>query len=338
MTDAPAQTVGSPDIGSPALWIGFTVFVLAALLLDFLVFHRRSHEVRTRQALAWVGLWVALAMVLVVLLRLQFGSEPSLQFVAGYLLEYALSVDNLFVFLIIFSYFRVPAAAKDRVLFLGILGSILLRGLFILVGTALIHRFHFVLYVFGAFLVFTGLKLLFQKGDEEVAVEHSPVIRLFRRFVPMVPSYQGDRFFVHEGSVRKATPLLLVVAVVGFTDVVFATDSIPAIFGVTQDPFIIYSSNIFAVLGLRALFFVVSTMMTRFHLLKFGLALILAFIGVKMLISDLYELPFAHAIGITQPLKIPISAALSVVAGLLGLSIIGSLIFPAPEESESRPS
>jgi tellurite resistance protein TerC len=336
MTDAPAQTVGSPDIGSPALWVGFTVFVVAALLLDFLVFHRRSQEVRTRQALAWVGLWVALAMVFVLVLRLHFGSEPALQFVAGYLLEYALSVDNLFVFLLIFSYFRVPPAAKDRVLFLGILGSILLRGVFILVGTALIHHFHFVLYIFGAFLVFTGLKLLFQKGDEEMAVEHSPVIRLFRKFVPMVANYHGQRFFVHHEEKRHATPLLLVVAVVGFTDVVFATDSIPAIFGVTQDAFIIYSSNIFAVLGLRALFFVVSTMMTRFHLLKFGLALILAFIGVKMLITDLYAFPFASSIGITQPLKIPIGIALSVVAALLGLSIVGSLIFPAAEES--RPS
>ena len=336
MSAAPAQNLGSPDIGTPALWIGFSAFVVAALLLDFLVFHRKSHEVRTRQALAWVGLWVALAMVLVLVLRVRFGAEPSLQFLAGYLLEYALSVDNLFVFLVIFAYFKVPAVAKDRVLFLGILGSILLRGIFILVGTALIHHFHFVLYLFGAFLIFTGLKLLFQKGDEEVAVEHSPVIRLFRRFVPMVPAYHGDKFLVPHEQGLRATPLLLVVAVIGFTDVIFATDSIPAIFGVTDDPFIIYSSNIFAVLGLRALFFVVSTMMTRFHLLKFGLALILAFIGVKMLIADLYEFPFANALGVDHPLRIPIGVALGVVAALLALSIVGSLLFPEPEES--RPS
>src|SRR6267143_363541 len=302
MTDAPAQNVGSPEIGSPALWIGFSAFVVAALLLDFLVFHRKSHEVRTRQAVAWVGLWVALAMVLVLVVRLQYGSEPSLQFLAGYLLEYALSVDNLFVFLVIFTYFKVPAVAKDRALFLGILGSILLRGLFILVGSALIHRFHFILYVFGALLVFTGLKLLFTKGDEEMAIEHSPVIRLFRRFVPMVSAYHGDRFFIRDKHELRATPLLLV----------------------------------FAVLGLRALFFVVSTMMSRFHLLKFGLALILAFIGVKMLIADLYVFPFAGALGIDHPLKIPIGVALGVVAALLGLSVIGSLIFPAPEEP--RPS
>jgi len=334
MSTAPLES-----IGSPALWIGFSVFVLTALALDFLVFHRKAQEVSTRQALAWVGLWVTVAMISMVALRVRFGSESSLQFLAGYLLEYALSVDNLFVFLVIFAYFAVPPTAKDRVLFLGILGSIALRGLFIIVGSALVHRFHWLLYLFGAFLVFTGLKLLFQKGDEEVAVERSPVIRLFRRLVPMVATYRGNKFLVKENSGWQATPLMLVVAVIGFTDVIFATDSIPAIFGVTQDPFIIYSSNIFAVLGLRALFFVLSHMMTKFHLLKFGLALILSFIGVKMLIADLYKIGFAASLGISQPLKIPIGAALGVVAGLLALSVIGSALFPAKEESDaSRPS
>jgi tellurite resistance protein TerC len=331
-------------IGSPALWIGFSVFVVAALVLDFVVFHREAKLVSIRQALAWVALWVTVALAAMVGLRVSYGAEPSLQFLAGYLLEYALSVDNLFVFLIIFTYFAVPGTAKDRVLFLGILGSILLRGVFILVGSALVHRFHWTLYLFGAFLVFTGLKLLFQKGDEEVAVEKSPVIRLFRRLVPMVSSYRGDKFFVKEGDRWHATPLMLVVAVVGFTDVIFATDSIPAIFGVTEDPFVIYSSNIFAVLGLRALFFVLSHLMTKFHLLKFGIALILSFIGVKMLIADLYLLPVAESIGITQPLKISIGVALGVVAGLLGLSVLGSALFPqkqepgAAEPSESRPN
>ncbi len=327
------------NIGSPALWIGFTAFVLAALILDFVIFHRKSREVLAKQALAWVGLWVTLAMVFMLGLRLRFGSEASLQFLAGYLLEYALSVDNLFVFLVIFTYFAVPATAKDRVLFLGILGSIALRGVFILVGSALVHRFHWLLYLFGAFLVFTGLKLLFQKGDEEVAVESSPVIKLFRRLVPMVATYRGDKFLVQDQEGWRATPLMLVVAVVGFTDVIFATDSIPAIFGVTQDPFIIYTSNIFAVLGLRALFFVLARMMTKFHLLKFGLALILSFIGVKMLVADLYRVQFAGAIGITHPLKIPIGVALGVVAALLALSVIGSALFPQKEESDaSRPS
>src|SRR5262249_46627799 len=281
-----------------------------------------AEEVSIRRALAWVALWVSIALAVAVGLRIGYGTEASLQFIAGYLLEYALSVDNLFVFLVIFSYFAVPPTAKDRVLFLGIVGS------------ALVHRFHWVLYLFGAFLVFTGLKLFFQKGDEEVAVEHSPVVRLFRRLVPMVASYRGDKFLVREGERWRATPLMLVVAVVGFTDVLFATDSIPAIFGVTQDAFIIYSSNIFAVFGLRALFFVLSHMMTKFYLLKFGIALILAFIGVKMLIADLYLLRLAQSMGITRPVNIPIGVALGVVAALLGLSVVGSALFP-PKEVKS---
>jgi tellurite resistance protein TerC len=326
-------------IASPALWVGFSGFVLVALLLDFLLFHRESRDVRPKQALGWLALWVTLGMAFMVGLRLHFGPEASLQFTAGYLLEYALSVDNLFVFLIVFRHFCVPAPAKDRVLFLGILGSIVLRGFFIFVGSALVHRFQWVLYLFGAFLVATGLKLLFQKGDEEFAVEHSPVIRLFRRLVPMVATYHGDRFLVKHRDHWHATPLMLVVAVIGFTDVVFATDSIPAIFGVTADPFIIYSSNIFAVLGLRALFFVLSNMMAKFHLLKFGLALILSFIGTKMVITDLHKLRFAGSIGITHPLKIPTGAALTVVAGLFLLSVIGSAVFPRKAESDlSGPS
>ncbi len=327
------------SIGSQGLWVGFSAFVVAALVIDFVVFHRKATEVSIRQALGWVGLWVTIALAAMVGLRIGYGAEASLQFVAGYLLEYALSVDNLFVFLVIFTYFAVPASAKDRVLFLGILGSILLRGIFILVGSALVHRFHWILYLFGAFLVFTGLKLLVQKGDEEVAVEKSPVIRLFRRLVPMVSRYHGDKFLIKENGRWHATPLMLVVAVLGFTDVIFATDSIPAIFSVTQDAFIIYSSNIFAVLGLRALFFVLSQMMTKFYLLKFGIALILSFIGVKMLIADLYLLRFTEWIGVTQPLNIPIGVALGVVAALLGLSVIGSVLFPPKQEPGApRPS
>jgi tellurite resistance protein TerC len=333
MSTAPAQ------IGSPGLWIGFSVFVLAALLLDFFIFHRKSQVVPIKQALWWVALWVAVAIAWMVTLRLRFGSEPSLQFLTGYLLEYALSVDNLFVFLIIFTYFAVPATAKDRVLFLGILGSIALRGVFILVGSALVHRFHWILYLLAVFLIFTGLKLMFQKGEDEVAVQNSPVIKAFRRLVPMVATYRGDKFLVKEEGRWLATPLLLVVAVVGFTDVVFATDSIPAIFGVTEDPFIIYSSNIFAVLGLRALFFILQHMMTKFHLLRLGLAVILCFIGVKMLIADLHRFPFVESIGITQPIQIPIGVALGVVAAILAISVVASALFPPKEESDpSGPS
>ena len=326
------STASVQSIGSPVLWLGFAVFVVGALVVDFVVFHRKAEVVSIRRAVAWVALWVSIALAAAVGLRISYGAEASLQFLAGYLLEYALSVDNLFVFLLIFSHFAVPASAKDRVLFLGILGSILLRGVFILIGSALFHRFHWVLYLFGGFLVFTGLKLLFQKGDEEVAVENSPVIRIFRRLVPMVSSYRGDKFLVKEGRRWHATPLMLVVAVVGVTDVLFATDSIPAIFGVTQDALIIYSSNIFAVLGLRALFFVLAHLMTKFHLLKFGIALILSFIGAKMLIADLYLLHFAQSIGVTGPVNIPIGLALGVVASLLGLSVIGSVLFPPKQE------
>lgn len=332
MSTTPAQ------LGSPGLWIGFSAFVLAALLLDFFIFHRKSQVVPIKQAFGWVALWVSVAMASMVALRLRFGSEPSLQFLTGYLLEYALSVDNLFVFLVIFTYFGVPATAKDRVLFLGILGSIALRGVFILVGSALVHRFHWILYLLAVFLIFTGLKLMLQKGEEEVAVQNSPVIKVFRRLVPMVATYRGDKFLVREEGHWLATPLLLVVAVVGFTDVVFATDSIPAIFGVTEDPFIIYSSNIFAVLGLRALFFILSHLMTKFHLLKLGLAVILCFIGVKMLIADLHRLQLAESIGITQPLQIPIGVALGVVAAVLVLAVVASAIFPPKQESDaSRP-
>jgi tellurite resistance protein TerC len=327
------------QIGSPGLWIGFSAFVIAALLVDFLVFHRKSQVVPIKQAAGWVALWVAVAMASLVALRLRFGSEPSLQFLTGYLLEYALSVDNLFVFLVIFTYFAVPATAKDRVLFLGILGSIALRGVFILVGSALVHRFHWILYLLAVFLIFTGIKLMFEKGEEEVSIQNSPVIKVFRRFVPMVATYRGDKFLVREEGRWLATPLLLVVAVVGFTDVVFATDSIPAIFGVTEDPFIIYSSNIFAVLGLRALFFILSHLMTKFHLLKLGLAVILCFIGAKMLIVDLHRLQFVESIGITQPLQIPIGVALGVVAGILAISVVASVILPPKQESDaSRPS
>ena len=326
------STATAQGIGSQLLWIGFSAFVIAALVIDFVVFHRKATVVSIRQAVAWVALWVTIALAAMVGLRIGYGPAASLQFIAGYLLEYALSVDNLFVFLVIFTYFAVPASAKDRVLFLGILGSILLRGVFILVGSALVHRFHWILYLFGAFLLFTGLKLLFQKGDEELVVEKSPVIRLFRRLVPMVSSYHGDKFLVQKDGRWHATPRMLVVAVVGFTDVIFATDSIPAIFGVTQDAFIIYSSNIFAVLGLRALFFVLSRMMTKFYLLKFGIALILSFIGVTMLIADLYLLHFAEWIGITHPLVIPIGVALGIIAALLGLSVIASVLFPPKQE------
>ena len=301
------------SVGSPVLWIGFTVFVLAMLVLDLSVFHRRAHDVRMREALIWTGVWIGMALLFNLGVYRWFGAKTGLEFLTGYLIEKALSVDNIFVFLVIFSYFRVPGALQHRVLFWGILGALVTRAIFILLGAALLHRFHWVVYLFGAFLVFTGIKLLLQ-GESEVHPERNPVLRLFARLVPSVSDYRGARFSVVEAGRRYATPLLTVLVVVETTDLVFAVDSIPAIFAVTRDPFIVYTSNIFAILGLRALFFVLAGTMEKFHYLQVGLGLVLAFVGVKMLLADVY--------------KVPIGISLGVIAALLAGSIVASLLLP----------
>ena len=301
------------SVGSPVLWIGFTVFVLAMLVLDLSVFHRRAHDVRMREALIWTGVWIGMALLFNLGVYRWFGAKTGLEFLTGYLIEKALSVDNIFVFLVIFSYFRVPGALQHRVLFWGILGALVTRAIFIWLGAALLHRFHWVVYLFGAFLVFTGIKLLLQ-GESEVHPERNPVLRLFARLVPSVSDYRGARFSVVEAGRRYATPLLTVLVVVETTDLVFAVDSIPAIFAVTRDPFIVYTSNIFAILGLRALFFVLAGTMEKFHYLQVGLGLVLAFVGVKMLLADVY--------------KVPIGISLGVIAALLAGSIVASLLLP----------
>jgi TerC family integral membrane protein len=301
------------SVGTPGLWLGFTVFVLALLALDLGVFHRRAHAVGYREALGWSGFWVGLALGFALLVHRWFGSQPALAFLTGYLIEEALSVDNMFVFLVVFRYFAVPAELQHRVLFWGILGALVMRGIFILAGAALIERFHVILYVFGGFLLLTGIRLL-RDQDAEIDPERNPVRRFFARFVPLVKEYRGQRFLVREGGRLFATPLLLVLAVIEATDVVFAVDSIPAIFGITTDPFIVYTSNVFAILGLRSLFFVLAGAMSRFHLLKLALGLVLAFVGIKMLVADLVE--------------IPIVASLGVVAALFGGAIVLSLLFP----------
>ena len=310
------------SVGSPALWAGFTLFVLAMLTLDLGVFHRKAHEVSFKEALAWSAVWVSLALAFNLLVHQWFGAQRALEFLTGYVIEKALSVDNIFVFLVIFQFFAVPRAFQHRVLFWGILGALLMRAAFILLGATLIQRFHWVLYVFGAFLVLTGIKLLFRRGAE-VHPERNPAYRLFRRFVPAVGEYRGAQFTVVENGRRWATPLLLVVVVVEATDVVFAVDSIPAIFAVSTDPFIVYTSNIFAILGLRALYFLLSGAMGRFHYLDVGLGLVLCFVGLKMLIADLY--------------KVPIGSSLAVVAALLAGSITASLLRPRGEEAVARP-
>ena len=320
-------------IGSVWMWGGFTAFVLAMLALDLEVFHRRTHEVGVREALVWTGVWIGLALVFNAGVYHWFGAERALEFLTGYVIEKALSVDNIFVFMVVFSAFAVPAKLQHRVLLWGILGALVLRAVFIVLGAALLQRFHWVIYVFGAFLVFTGIKLLVQRGDE-VHPERNPIFRLFRRLVPSVGDFRGGRFTVVEGGKRYATPLLVVLIAIEATDIVFAVDSIPAIFAVTTDPLIVYTSNVFAILGLRALYFALAGMMGKFHYLKVGLSFVLAFVGAKMLLAGIY--------------KIPILASLGVIVALLAGSIIASLLRrpptllapvpqPQPADAPARP-
>jgi tellurite resistance protein TerC len=306
--------LGLESIGTPSLWIGFTLLVLAMLALDLGVFHRRAHVVGIREAVAWTLGWIALSLLFNVYVNYRFGSERALEFLAGYLIEKALSVDNIFVFLIVFSSLAVPRALQHRVLFWGILGAMVLRGIFILAGAALMHRFHWVIYLFGAFLIFTGFKLLL-RPPVDVQLDRNVVFRLFRNLVPSVGEYRGPRFTVVEGGRRYATPLLLVLVGIEITDIAFAVDSIPAIFAITRDPFIVYTSNIFAILGLRALYFVLAGVMGRFRYLNVGLALVLAFVGAKMLLTDLY--------------KVPTGASLAIIATLLAGCIAASLLRPS---------
>jgi tellurite resistance protein TerC len=303
------------------LWVIFNIFVVLMLALDLGVFHRTAHVIRIREALAWCALWMTLAMLFNVGIYFWHGSEPALEFLTGYLLEYSLSVDNIFVFLMIFSYFRVPYLHQHKVLFWGILGALVMRALFILTGITLIQKFHWVIYLMGGFLVLTGIKMARQK-DEEINPEHNPVLRLFRRLMPVTEDYQGGRFFVRRNGRLFATPLFIIVLVVETTDVIFAVDSIPAILAITLDPFIVYTSNVFAILGLRALFFALAGIIRLFHYLPYGLSLILVFVGIKMLLVDIY--------------KIPISMALGTVAAVLVISVIASIIFPP--KTEDAPS
>ena len=310
------------SLGTPALWIGFTSLILAFLALDLGVFHRKAHSVRFTEALTWVTVWIALALLFGLGVYFWSGPQRALEFATGYLIEYALSVDNVFVFLVIFSYFSVPPALQHRVLFWGIVGALVMRAVFIVLGAAILREFHWVAYLFGAFLALTGVKLLLQR-NAEVHPERNPLYRLFNHLVPSVSDYRGARFTVVEAGRRYATPLLLVLVAIEATDLMFAVDSIPAIFAVTNDPFIIYTSNIFAILGLRSLFFLLAGVMEKFHYLKVGLALVLIFVGAKMLLAAIY--------------KIPIGVSLIVVATLLAGSIAVSLLRPRTKAAPSVP-
>ncbi|MEW6511146.1 MAG: TerC family protein [Bacteroidota bacterium] len=292
------------------LFVLFNLFIIALLALDLGVFHRKAHSVSTREAAIWSVVWVTLSLLFNAGLFWYAGHVTALEFLAGYLIEKALSVDNIFVFLVIFSYFGVPSQFQHKVLFWGVLGALIMRSIFIALGATLIARFDWILYVFGVILIVSGWKMMFQK-EVEVHPDKNVFIRLARRFFPVLPGYETPKFIVRRGGRLFITPLLLVLITVETTDVVFAVDSIPAVFGVTRDPFIVYSSNVFAILGLRALYFLLSGMMNSFAYLSYGLSLVLIFIGVKMLAEG-----FLH---------IPIVVSLIVVAGILGVSILASV-------------
>jgi tellurite resistance protein TerC len=291
-------------------WMVFGLLIASFLTLDLFVFHREAHEVKPREALTWVGIWVTAALVFCGILYVWRGPEASGEFLAGYLIEQSLSVDNMFVFALIFGYFAVPGKLQHRLLFWGIVGAVIFRAIFIGAGAVLLKNFHWTMYVFGAFLVYTGLNLL-RHQDEEIEPDKNPVLRLMRRFVPITDRLHGQAFFVRQGGRLMATPLFAVLVVIETTDVVFAVDSIPAVFAVTSDPFIVFTSNAFAILGLRALYFLLADMMGRFVYLKYGLAAILTLVGAKMLIADIY--------------KVPVWLSLSTIAAILSITIVMSL-------------
>lgn len=293
------------------LWIVFNVFVLGMLAMDLGVFHRKAHAVSIKEASVWSVVWVTLAMLFNLGIYFYWGQDKALEFLTGYVIEKSLSVDNLFVFLMVFQYFNTPSEYQHRVLFWGILGALILRAIFIATGSALLSNFHWMIYVFGAFLVFTGIKMFFQ-GDEKIEPDKNPVVRLFSRWVPVVKEYYGQSFFIKRDGKTYATLLTLVLIVVETTDVIFAVDSIPAIFAITQDPFIVYTSNVFAILGLRALYFMLAGVMSMFIYLKVALSFVLCFVGVKMMLVDVY--------------KIPIGISLGIIGGTLLLSMIASMM------------
>ncbi len=303
-------------------WIGFHAFVFTMLALDLGIFNRKSHNVSMKEALGWSAVWIALAQGFNLLIYSWFGSEAAVEFLTGYVLELSLSVDNLFVFLLLFSYFKVPNEYQHKVLFWGILGAQVMRAMFIAIGTVLIAKFGWVLYIFGAFLLYTGIRMAFDKG-EEIEPEANPVLKIFKKVYPVSNEYDGNKFFTKINGIRHATVLFVVLLIVEVTDLVFAVDSIPAVFAVTQNPLIVYTSNILAILGLRSMYFALAGIMNLFHYLKIGLAVILSFIGVKMLIVDFYHMPTWMALG--------------VVASVLAISVIASIMFPDRAQTPVHP-
>jgi len=313
-----------------SFWIGFNVFVVIMLTIDLGVLNRRPHEISIKESLIWTGVCVAAALTFNVIIYFWRGSSSALEFLTGYLIEYSLSMDNIFVFIMIFSYFHVPRRYQHRVLFFGSLGALIMRGIFIAAGVTLIKNLHWVIYVLGAFLVVTGIRMAI-RAEAEIHPSRNPVLRLFRRFVPITHDYVKGKFFVRDAGSLLATPLFVVLLVVETTDVMFAVDSIPAILAITLDPFIVYTSNVFAIIGLRALFFALSGIMGMFHFLHYGLSAILVFVGIKMLVADLYEIPIVAALGVVAAFVIyqeggklvRTTAALLITAGLVVIALWG---------------
>ncbi|NOS91957.1 MAG: TerC family protein [Cyclobacteriaceae bacterium] len=305
------------------LWILFNLFVLAMLALDLGVFHRKSHEVSVREALTWTCVWITLAMLFNLFIYYYFDQEKALEFFTGYVIEKSLSVDNIFVMILLFSYFKVPPAYQHKVLFWGILGALAMRIVFILAGVELIHRFHWLLYIFGGFLIFTGIRML-TSGDIKIEPEKNPVVRLARKVFPVTSIFEGDRFFIKKDGKNWATPLFLVVILIETTDLIFAVDSIPAILAISDDPFIVYTSNVFAILGLRSLYFALAGIEKYFRYLKYGLSAILVFVGTKMCLSDFF--------------KIPTEISLILIGFILIIAMISSRIFPLPVDPNLKPT
>ncbi|MBP9602444.1 MAG: TerC family protein [Lutibacter sp.] len=295
------------------IWVCFIGFVLFMLVLDLGVFHRKSHEIKIKEALIWSTVWISLALIFNYGIYVFLGKEKAIEFLTGYIVEKSLSVDNLFVFIMLFTYFKVDVKHQHKVLFWGILGALVMRAIFIFAGVALINKFHWIIYIFGALLIFTGIKMLFHK-EENIDPDRNPLVKLFKKIFPVTEKEHGDKFFVRLNGKTVATPLFIVLLMVEFTDLIFAVDSIPAILAITNDTFIIFSSNVFAILGLRALYFALAGITKYFYYLKYGLSAILVFVGIKMTIVDFY--------------KVPIVSSLLVISGILIISVVVSVLRP----------
>ena len=304
------------------LWVGFNAFVLVMLARDLGVFHRKSHEISVKEALTWTGVWITLALLFNLFVYYQLGKDLAIQFLTGYLIEKSLSVDNIFVIILIFSYFQVPAAYQHRVLFFGILGALVMRAIFIFAGIELIHRFHWLIYIFGGFLIVTGVRMLFV-NETKIDPEKNFFVRMARRIIPITSEYEDNKLFTRKDGALWATPLFLALIVVEGTDLIFAVDSIPAILAISDDPFIVYTSNVFAILGLRSLYFALAGIEKYFKYLKYGLAVVLIFVGAKMAITDIY--------------KIPTEISLLVIALILGVSMLASVTKAKKNEDLSAP-